>query len=117
MIYGVFTVRDNAVGAFLPPFFVRSKGEAIRAFSSSVNESGHQFNKYAGDYTLYELGEYDDLGGVFASVEPARVVGALEVLEVPFDPVGSRSAEGFGLNGGKPISEPQTRSLPRGVKG
>lgn len=80
MIYELYTVYDAAVKAFLPPFFCRAKGEAIRSFSASVNESGHQFNKYAADYTLFYLGQYDDGPGIFDVSIPVRVVNAYEVL-------------------------------------
>lgn len=56
----VYTVYDKAVGAYLPPFFARAKGDALRMFQASCQNSNHQFFKYAGDYTLFEIGEFDD---------------------------------------------------------
>ncbi|AXH74941.1 MAG: nonstructural protein [Microviridae sp.] len=75
----VCAVHDKAVGAFLAPYFCRSKGEAIRAFTEACHDQGKPFGKNASDYTLYELGEYDDVGGVFQSHDPQRVLSALEV--------------------------------------
>lgn len=80
MIIDVYSVRDNALGAFLPPFFARARGEALRSFSSAVNEEGHQFRKHASDYTLFFLGTFDDSSGLLATVEPLRCVSALEVI-------------------------------------
>jgi hypothetical protein len=60
MIFKTFTVYDSKTEAYLQPFFVNSKGAAIRSFSDASNEPGHQFNKYPEDFTLFELGEYDD---------------------------------------------------------
>ena len=57
----MFSVYDSKVGAYLDPMFFRSKGEAIRAFSSAVADSTHQFHKYASDFTLFELGSWDEL--------------------------------------------------------
>lgn len=76
----VFSVQDKAIGAFLPPFFARSRGEAIRSFSEAVNQKDHQFFRHAADYTLFALGEFDDGSGLMAPTEPMRVVSALEVL-------------------------------------
>lgn len=60
MLLKVFSVFDAKVGAYLPPMFFRSKGEALRAFASAVNKEGHDFNTYAPDYTLFELGDFHD---------------------------------------------------------
>lgn len=66
MIYKIFTVFDSKVEAYLTPFFMRSKGEAIRRISELVADSKHDFSKYPADYTLFELGEYfDDTGGLY----------------------------------------------------
>lgn len=85
MITPYFAVLDKAVGAFLPPFAQRSKGEAIRSFTDAVNDEKHQFSRHQGDYVLYSIGQFDDATGMFVAVEPERVIGALEV-KVPDDP-------------------------------
>lgn len=76
----IFTVYDKAVGAFLQPFYARSKGEALRQFTDACNDQSHQFCKHAADYTLMMLGEWDDASGIFDAADPARVIGALECL-------------------------------------
>lgn len=68
----VYTVYDSKVGAYLQPFFMQSRGQAIRAFSDSVNDTSTQFYKHAEDFTLFEIGEYDDEKGAF-SQEGAHV--------------------------------------------
>lgn len=75
----VFSVLDKAVGAFLPPFYCRSQGEALRSFAEAANDP-KRFQKYASDYVLMRLGEYDDGSGLFSCGEPIRVVSALECL-------------------------------------
>lgn len=82
MIMYAFSVHDKAVGAFLPVFFARSKGEAIRSFTSACAQSDHQFAKNAGDYTLYVLGEFDDANGALVGTDPQRMLTALEVQAV-----------------------------------
>lgn len=85
MIMLIFSVHDKAVGAFLPPFFARSKMEAIRSFSEACADEKHQFAKHASDYTLYSLGEFDDGGARFSTVDPVRLITALECV-VPVNP-------------------------------
>lgn len=81
MIMHVFSVYDAAVSAYLPPFFCRSRGEAVRSFTEACNNREHQFWKHAGDYHLFRLGEFDDANGTFTCGVPGRVLSALEVVE------------------------------------
>lgn len=84
MITMVFSVHDKAVGAFLPPFFTRSKMEAMRSFAEACCDEKHQFFRHASDYTLYHLGEFDDSSGLFAVRDPVRVLSAIEcAVEMP----------------------------------
>lgn len=77
--YGIFSVYDKSAEAFLPPFFVQTKGLAVRAFTSAVDDVGHHFNKHKSDYTLFELGEFDELSGYVISFSvPAKIMTALE---------------------------------------
>ena len=62
----VFSVHDAKAGAYLPPMFFVSKGVAIRAFSAAIADPQHEFSRYAEDFTLFELGEFDQLSGSFA---------------------------------------------------
>lgn len=57
----LFTVYDVKVGAYLPPMTMRSAGEALRSFGAACNSKEHDFFKYAEDYTLFELGEWDEI--------------------------------------------------------
>lgn len=56
----IFTIYDSKAEAYLPPFFMKTKGEAIRAWTTTIQEPNTQFHKYPSDYTLFEIGEYDD---------------------------------------------------------
>lgn len=78
----VFTVLDKAVGAFLQPFYARSKGEAIRSFTEACLDEKSSFAKHNTDYVLMYLGEFDDVTGLFHSGEPERVLGAFEAVAV-----------------------------------
>lgn len=81
MILKMFTVFDSKVGAYLPPMFLRSTGEAIRSFSSAVQDSSHQFCKHAEDYTLFEVGAWDDVKCQFVLKETPVSLGlAVEFL-------------------------------------
>lgn len=65
----IFTVYDSKAEAFLQPFFIKSKGHAIRAFQELTNDKTHQFGKYPADYTLFEIGEYDEEKGTIETYQ------------------------------------------------
>lgn len=56
MVTEYYSVFDHAVNAYLPPFAVRSKGEAIRSFGDACADKSHQFNRHAKDYVLFLSG-------------------------------------------------------------
>jgi hypothetical protein len=56
----IYSVYDSKVEAYLQPFFMQAKGAAIRAFSDTVQDSSNNFGKHPEDYTLFELGTWDD---------------------------------------------------------
>lgn len=60
MQHKVFSVYDSKVEAYLPPVFNTSRGAMLRAVEEAVNNKDHQFSKYAADYTLFELGTFED---------------------------------------------------------
>jgi len=75
MEYKVFTVFDSKAAAYLQPFFTATTGLAIRSFQDAALNPEHQFNKHLGDYTLFEIGTYDDLTGKFVQSESFHNLG------------------------------------------
>lgn len=59
----VFAVRDSAMDAFMQPFFVPSTGVAVRSFSDEVNRADSPMNTHPDDYSLYQIGEYEESTG------------------------------------------------------
>lgn len=58
-----FVIHDSKVEAYMNPFLMRSKGEAIRAITDEVNGENTQLSKHPEDFTLFEIGEYDQIEG------------------------------------------------------
>lgn len=75
MIQKIFSVYDKAAQAYLPPFFMPARGQAIRAFSDMVNSSDNQFGKHPEDYQLHELGEFNDDSGLITQKENPEPIG------------------------------------------
>ena len=71
----VFTVRDTKAEAYMAPFFMQARGQAIRAFVDSVNGQNEQFSKHPEDYSLWHLGSYDENTAVFDLLPTAECLG------------------------------------------
>jgi hypothetical protein len=63
----VFAVYDNAAAAYLTPFFMPTRGLALRAFIAAASDEKHQFFSHAGDYTLFEIGTFEETTGALVS--------------------------------------------------
>lgn len=80
MILKVFSVYDSKVEAYLQPFFVPTVGAAIRAIMDAMSDPGHTFSKYKQDYTLFQIGEYNDHTGQIEADEAFVNIGNLSQL-------------------------------------
>ncbi len=63
MILKIFTVYDSKSEAYLPPFYNSSRGAALRAYSDTVNDRSTPIGAHPADYTLFEMGEFQDETG------------------------------------------------------
>lgn len=82
MISKIFTVYDCKAEAYLPPFMYQNKGEAIRAFADTVNNEKSMMNKHPEDYTLFELGTWDDNSAKYDILfTPVSLGKAIEYLK------------------------------------
>jgi hypothetical protein len=82
MLLKIFTVFDCKAEAYLQPFFMKSKGEAIRAFSDTSNDQNHNFGKHPEDFTLFELGTYDESNASIEMLSTPQSLGkAIEFVK------------------------------------
>lgn len=73
-----YTIRDEAAGYFMPPFFAATDEVAMRLFITSMGDSfshRHQFN-------LFRLGAFDDDEGILTALSaPVHVLSGHSVSE------------------------------------
>lgn len=75
----IYSVLDIKAEAHLQPQFYRTKGEALRAFEAAVTDTNSQFHKFAPDYTLFELGEFDESSAsIVTHAKPLLLANASE---------------------------------------
>lgn len=60
MIQLMFAVHDVKAEAYLPPFFLHTAGMAKRIFQDCINDEKHQWGRNPSDYTLFQLGAFND---------------------------------------------------------
>ena len=75
MILKIFVIFDSKAGAYLPPFFMHAEGQATRAFSNMANDRSTQIGLNPEDYTLFEVGTFDDNTAQFEMLESKRALG------------------------------------------
>lgn len=75
----IYSVYDSKAEAYMAPWYARTKGEAIRSFEQAVINPETQLNKHPADYTLFELGEFDEYTGTLtANIAKTALVNALD---------------------------------------
>ncbi len=60
MIHKVFAIYDAKAEFYARPFYEVSIGQALRAFADACQNAEHAFCKHAEDFTLWQIGTYDD---------------------------------------------------------
>ncbi len=81
MILKLIAVYDMKASFYASPLAMRSQGEAIRSFSQVVNDETTPMGKNPEDYSLFQIGEYDDSSGIInANATPKLIISALELI-------------------------------------
>lgn len=78
----MFAIYDSKAEAFDRPFVFQTLGQALRGFTDAVKDPSHHFAKHPEDYSLFELGTYDESSALIEQHKaPVRVVTALECVK------------------------------------
>lgn len=85
MTQKVFAVRDAKACAFMQPFFSTTRGSALRAFTDVVNDDPARspIAKHPDDYSLYEIGEFNDQEGQLIPLAIIALIAVGADLVVP----------------------------------
>lgn len=72
-----FSVYDSKTEVYGPPMFFLTRGQAVRSFSDAANDEKAEFSRHAADYTLFEIGSFDQAAGSLLPITPVAVGNAL----------------------------------------
>lgn len=82
MIEQVFVVYDSKAEIYEKPFHMQTKGQAVRGFTDVINDKQTPLGQHPEDYTLFHIGEYDNLKGIYSIFESKKSLGiGIEYLE------------------------------------
>lgn len=59
----IYSIFDSKAECYLQPFFCPTRAVALRHFSQACNDETTQFYLYPGDFTLFELGDFNEKTG------------------------------------------------------
>lgn len=77
----IFALRDSKAEAFNTPFTSANAATAMRQLQSGIQENP-MLRDFAMDYTLYEIGLFDqETGRITPSPDPYHVVDVAELLK------------------------------------
>jgi hypothetical protein len=83
MIKKFYSILDHTAGVFLNPYTVTNDGEAIRLFTTFVNAEHDETNisKYPEQFSLWYLGEFDDVLGEYKNAENKQLITGVAVQD------------------------------------
>ena len=55
----VFSIRDTAARGYLEPFYAQTPAVGFRRWAENVGHKDCMFHKHPDDYTLWEIGTFD----------------------------------------------------------
>lgn len=70
MMLMAFSLLDTKTGHFSPPFFMGGRGQAIRAVMELGADMSTTVGRHPGDFSLVQLGQFDDQTGVLTPCHP-----------------------------------------------
>ena len=74
----VYSIRDARIG-FMPPIIEENDASAIRGFQNAVINGEGYFARFANEYDLYRVGQFDSEQGQFLNETPVLLCSGASV--------------------------------------
>lgn len=78
----IVAVRDQKSVSFTQPVTVPTRGSAIRSWGDQLNDpknADQEQYKHPEDFTLWQIGEYDDTTGEITPIKPEQMAVASDL--------------------------------------
>lgn len=88
MIYNVYAIYDRKAAVYSQPFYCPNDQVAMRMLSAMVNDRSTQISAFPEDFSLHQLGTFNDASGVFVTPkEPVPLINANSLVKtIQFQP-------------------------------
>lgn len=73
MLHQMFVVYDSKAHIYTTPFCMINSATAMRGFSDAVKDINHPYSKHPGDYSLINIGTYDDEKCEFLNLDDPKI--------------------------------------------
>lgn len=74
--HGIYAVYGETELAYMQPFFVKTKGLAIRAFSDLANDSKTLVGQYPTEFKLFRLAGFCEVTGEIRPLDHPELLGS-----------------------------------------
>lgn len=78
-----FSLYDTKTGTYSVPFFMNHQASAIRAVIDLASDLNTTVGRHPADYSLCQVGAFDDATGVFEAVQPVPLGSVVGFLPAP----------------------------------
>lgn len=92
-----FTIFDSKSEIYARPMYAATTEAGQRLFHSAVNQEGSQYGKYGGDYTLFEIGEWNDNKGEIVMHKAHQNLGTALTYLDQVEPTSNQQAAVFNM--------------------
>lgn len=80
MKLSMYSVYDKRSKVYNPPQSFSNEGVALRDYQTQFRKEGTMVNQYPEDYTICEVGVWDDQTGVTAPNKDPRIIAEVKEL-------------------------------------
>ncbi|WNK13317.1 MAG: nonstructural protein [Microvirus sp.] len=77
----LYSLFDASVGIYSQPFAAQTVGQAYRMIHELALSGDHAIGRYANEFSLYDLGWFDQVEGILETHIPVLVARAKDVLQ------------------------------------
>lgn len=75
MLKTAYSLYDSSAKLYTSPFFCASEQQALRGVEAAFNQENTNLAQYPQDFTLYEIGTYDESTGYIESLDiPVKII-------------------------------------------
>lgn len=79
----IYTIRDKKAEYYMEPQLYRTSHDAVRACKNSVNnDQNGLFAKNAEDFSLFEIGSFDEMTGNITILDKKHVCDLVDLREL-----------------------------------